>query len=84
VIEFAYRVDGQEYHNTVSEAGTGKESATAEAARYPVGTELEVYYDPANPTNSTLTGRPSRRIDGRASVVVTCVAIAVAIHIARH
>lgn len=84
VIEFAYRVEGQEYHNTVSEAGTGKESATAEAARYPVGTELEVYYDPANPTNSALTGRPSRRIDGRASVVVACVAIAAAIYIARH
>ncbi|HEX4667360.1 MAG TPA: DUF3592 domain-containing protein [Chthoniobacterales bacterium] len=84
VIEFAYDVEGQEYHNTVSEPGTGKESASAEAARYPAGTELDVYYDPANPTNSALTGRPSHRLDGRASLVVSFVAIAAAIYIARH
>jgi hypothetical protein len=84
VIEFAYQVEGQEYHNTVSEPGTGKESATAEAARYPAGTELDVYYDSANPTNSALTGRPSLRLDGRASLVVAIVAIAAAVYIARH
>jgi Protein of unknown function (DUF3592) len=84
VIEFAYEVEGQEYHNTVSESGTSQASATAEAARYPAGTELDVYYDPENPTNSALTGRPSLRLDGRASLIVGLVLIAAAIYIARH
>lgn len=84
VIEFAYRVEGQEYHNTLSEVGTSQTSAEAEAARYLAGTKLDIYYDPKNPTRSALTSAPSMRIDGRASLVVGLIALAVAIYAARH
>jgi hypothetical protein len=77
-------VEGQEYHNTVSEVGTSQASAEAEAARYLAGTKLDIYYDPENPTRSALTSAPTMRIDGRASLVVGLVALAVAIYAARH
>ncbi len=82
LVEFAYPVDGQEYHNTVGEPGTLRASAEAEAARYVVGTEVDVHYDPQNPTHSALEIDEEMVLDGRASLVVGLVSIAVAIYLA--
>ena len=84
LIEFAYKVDGQEYHNTVWEPGTMQAAAEAEAARYPVGTELDVHYDPQDPTNSALEIDEKMVLDGRASLVVGLVSLAVALYAALH
>ena len=82
LIEFAYTVDGQEYHNTVGEPGTMRASAEAEAARHPVGTEGDVHYDPQNPTRSALGVDVEMVLDGRASLIVGLVSLAFAIYLA--
>ena len=82
LIEFAYQVDGQEYHNTVGEPGTMRASAEAEAARYVAGTEVDVHYDPQNPTHSALEIDEEMVLDGRASLVVGLVSLAVAVYLA--
>jgi hypothetical protein len=82
LIEFAYQVDGQEYHNTVGEPGTMRTSAEAEAARYIAGTEVDVHYDPQNPTHSALEIDEEMMLDGRASLVVGLISLAVAIYLA--
>jgi hypothetical protein len=84
LVEFAYTVDGQEYHNTVGEPGTVRASAEAEAARYIVGTELDVHYDPQDPTHSALEIDDNMVLDGRASLFVGLVSLAVAIYTALH
>jgi Protein of unknown function (DUF3592) len=81
LIEFAYQVDGQEYHNTVGEPGTMRASAEAEAARYVAGTEVDVHYDPQNPTHSALSIDEEMVLDGRASLVVGLISLAVAIYL---
>jgi hypothetical protein len=82
VIEYSYKVDGQEYHNTVGESGGSRAGAEAEVARYPVGTELEVYYNPKDPTHSSLEKRGEVMITGRSSLVVAVVLWAIAIYAA--
>jgi hypothetical protein len=82
LIEFAYQVEGQEYHNTVGEPGTMRASAEAEAARYVAGTEVDVHYDPQNPTHSALSADEEMVLDGRASLVVGLILLAVAIYLA--
>jgi len=91
VIEFSYEVDGQEYHNivgassivNVSIAGN-KAGADAEVARYPVGTEVEVFYDPKSPTQSGLNVNTEMMITGRNSLLVGIVLLAVAAYFALH
>ena len=84
LIEFAYTVDGQEYHNTVGEPGTTRAAAAEEVARYPAGTELDVHYDPENPTSSALEIDGDMVLDGRASLAVGIVSLAAAIFAALH
>lgn len=84
VIEYSYKVDGQEYHNTIGESGGSRASADAEVARYPVGMELEVYYDPQNPTHSSLHKRGEMVLTGRPSLVVALVSWTIAIYAAFH
>ena len=84
LVEFAYTVDGQEYHNTVGEPGTMRASAEAESARYVVGTEVDIHYDPQTPTNSALEIDENMVLDGRASLVVGLVSLAIAIYAAQH
>ncbi len=84
LVEFAYTVDGQEYHNTVGEPGTMQASADAEAARYVVGNEVDVYYDPETPTSSALEIDENMVLDGRASLVVGVVSLAIAVYAALH
>ncbi|WP_395749885.1 DUF3592 domain-containing protein [Prosthecobacter sp.] len=91
VIEFSYKVEGQEYHNivgagspvTVSISG-GQSFAEAEAAKYPEGTAVEVCYDPKNPTQSALNIDTEMMIDGTRSLIVAAILIAVAVYAAMH
>lgn len=58
VIEYAYRVNGREYHSTqISFGGKvagSEELAQAGAARYAQGSDVVVRYDPQNPSNAVL------------------------------
>jgi hypothetical protein len=58
VIEYSYRVDDREYHSTQlsfgGKAAGSQEIAEARAARYPLGSEVTVHYDPKNPSNAVL------------------------------
>jgi hypothetical protein len=78
LVEFAYSVDGQEYHNTVRNWGGARTRAEADAARYPAGAEADVYYDPGMPTRSALSVNTQLRLTGRASLVVAVLLFAVA------
>ncbi len=91
VIEFSYTVDGQEYHGTKGATdlvkvtvGSGKASADAETARYPVGMAVDVYYDPENPSKASLDPHPGTTINGTSSLAVGATLVAVAIYLARH
>jgi hypothetical protein len=59
VIEYGYEVHGREYLSTRirfgAEESTGSEPrAQKQAARYPVGKEVDVHCDPADPTSAVL------------------------------
>lgn len=58
VVEYSYRVADRDYHSTQLSFG-GKSAgsqdlAEAKAARYPVGSQVMVHYDPRNPSNAVL------------------------------
>ena len=80
--EFAYTVDGQEYHNSIGDLDTMPAAAQAEVARYVVGTEVNVHYDPNNPLSSALEIDKDVVLDGRTSFVVGLVCLALAIYLA--
>ena len=67
---------------TVGESGGMRAGAEAEAARYPEGAEVEVHYDPKNPTTSALEVDTEMMITGNNSLVVALVLFAVAIYAA--
>ena len=57
-VEYVYQVNGLEYHSkqimlVVTSSGS-QSSAQKIAARYPLGADVEVHYDPANPGNAAL------------------------------
>ena len=58
VVEYAYAVEGREYHSTHLAVGpqiAGAEAGAKEkAGRYVAGSEVEVHYDPADPSNAVL------------------------------
>lgn len=58
VVEYAYSVNGREYHSTQLSFGgkiAGSQArAEAQAARYPEGGQVMVHYDPKNPANAVL------------------------------
>ena len=58
VVEYSYRVDDREYHSTQlsfgGKAAGSQAIAEARAARYPLGNEVMVRYDPKNPSNAVL------------------------------
>ena len=66
----------------MNEPGTTQAAADAEAARYPIGTQLDIHYDPQNPTDSALEIDETMMLDGRASLVVGLVSLAIAIYLA--
>ena len=57
-IEFSYAVRGREWRSTQIKAGLEMSGTRASAekivAKYPEGGEVEVHYDPANPSNAAL------------------------------
>ena len=57
-VEYVYKVDGLEYHGKkirVAVTTSGDQSAAEKiAARYPLGSIVDVHYDPANPENAAL------------------------------
>lgn len=83
VIEFAYQVEGQEFHNTLEEAdGTSEQTANAGAAKYPVGKIVDVYYNPGNPVRSALKIDTEMMLDGTRSLIVGLILLAIAIYAA--
>jgi len=64
VVEYAFQVEGREYHSTRLSFGpvesTPKGPAESKAARYPQGREVMVHYDPQNPPNAVLDPRVAR------------------------
>lgn len=91
VIEFSYAVDGQEYHNLIGASGVvnfsvagNKASADAEVVKYPVGEEVEVFYNPQNPTQSALQVNTEMMITGRSSFIVGLGLLALAAYVALH
>lgn len=79
-IEFDYEVAGQKHRGTmVSYAGLPAQSTekAASVARYPVGSEVRVYYDPADPGRAVLERTPSRA--WMAAVVMGVVLVAIGI-----
>ena len=63
LVLYAYQVDGQMFHGhrvrvtddlSRGHRADADSSASNTVARYPSGAPVVVYYDPANPANSTL------------------------------
>jgi hypothetical protein len=58
VVEYAYSVNGREFHSTRLSFGgktAGAQSAAeAQAARYPEGSQVMVHYDPKDPSSAVL------------------------------
>ena len=62
VIEYAYSVNGRDYHSSkLSIGGDLNTSASSRAkrrcAKYPIGGELQVFYDPEDPSSCCLERR---------------------------
>lgn len=57
-IDYRYQVEGQDYENDRVRYGensySNRRQAEAEAEKYPVGRQVEVYYEPGDPENSVL------------------------------
>lgn len=56
-VVYNYEVKGTNYTSNVlsfGKANTSKKKANLAVAKYPVGTSVQVYYDPADPTKSVL------------------------------
>ncbi len=79
VTEYAYVVDGREYHGSRECFGgsvaADEASAAARAARWVSGAPVDVRYDPANPTEAVLEVRVRLRWFGLAFAVL-CGALA--------
>lgn len=88
VIEFSYTVEGQEYRGSSGSSAVtisaGQKWADAEVARYPVGMEVPVFYDPQNPTQSGLKVNTDLMLNGRASLIVAAILFGVACYAALH
>lgn len=58
VVKYSYSVDGQTHESEqiaiVGETFNTRDEARTEADQYPEGSELTVYYDPANPADAVL------------------------------
>ena len=58
VVEYAYSVNGREFHSTRLNFGAkvagSQQLAEAQAGRYPEWSQVTVHYDPKNPANSVV------------------------------
>lgn len=91
LIEFSYRVDGQEYRGTKGATdlvhvtiGNAQAQSEEDVARYPVGTTVDVYYDPANPTQASLEPREAIALTGNRTLIVGGILLLVALYAATH
>jgi hypothetical protein len=79
VVEFTYRVHGLEYRSrqiTLGIAISGSQAyAEKVAARYPRSSDVEVHYDPDNPTDAALE---NPRSAGWPALVVALAGFAIA------
>lgn len=81
VVEYAFNVDGKEYHSTQLKLGgklasSMKGMADKVVERYPVGQPVEVRYDPGNPTQSVVELQVGHLWLGYGLVIVLAVAAA--------
>ena len=53
-VEYEYMLAGRVYRGSVPASSLSREAADSLAARYPVGREIAVGYDPGNPRQSVL------------------------------
>lgn len=89
VIEYRYTVEGQEYRGS-NNTGTGvtissgKAWADAEVAKCPVGMEVDVFFDPSNPSRSGLAEHRELVLNGAASLVVGPILLGIAWYLATH
>ena len=80
MVEYAYVVNGHEYRSRqIQLDGDGdsgsREEAQQVAARYPEGSDVEVHYDPANPSNAALE-RPAGPAWYLLGIALVCFAVA--------
>jgi hypothetical protein len=74
VVEYQYEVDGVSYRGDTIVVGplitfNWKGPATRLIERFPVGTAVTVYVDPANPRRASLADVPSRGVRGSSDLV---------------
>ena len=83
VVEYAYSVNGREFHSRViSDDDSGEDSnadAKKIAARYPKGKVVQVFYDPENPGNATLT-KPATYRPNWVALAVSAASLVVVIY----
>ncbi len=89
VVEFSYEVEGRTYHNNLGSStgftvsvSAGEGYAEGVVAKYPPGMEVDVFYNPENPTSASLTERPAMTLNGRRSLIMSVIFIAVAVYAA--
>ena len=75
VIEYAYRVEGREYHSAQlsfgGELASGNRAGADETvARYPVGSAVQVHYDPQNPSQAVIDLKVALALPGLALAAV--------------
>jgi uncharacterized protein DUF3592 len=82
---YQYEVEGRRYEGERLHMGdtamhSGEAVAERSAARYPVGSQVTVYYDPANPADATLDPRTGwgTRVLGLVALGVLGIALVVA------
>lgn len=84
-VEYEYEVNGTTYRSTTIQPGTrtfisSRGKAEAEVARYAPGSEVSVFYDPANPAEAVLQpGKASQAglIIGIVFLVISCMILCV-------
>ncbi len=90
VTEYRYKADGHDYHGSTASASasfkisSGEDSAKAAAARYAPGMEVAIYYNPNSPAQSSMNPRGEITLDGRRSLAVGLVLLAIACYVAMH
>ena len=82
VVEYSYRVNGQEFRSRQIGADDQGEDTLADAekivGKFPKGANVAVYFDPNSPGNAMLEAPPADRPD-RKALIAAILSIAVAI-----
>ncbi len=91
VIEFQYKVDNHQYHNTTHQQNSmrytvsgGQSGPEEQVARYPVGKIVDVFYNPEDPTQSSLNSARQVLPHGILSLIAAVILLAIAAYAATH